>query len=266
MTENGIDGPVIGLSFDGTGYGTDGKIWGGEILLVENAHYSRLAHLKYSSMPGSDAAINEPWRMAVSYLYQAFGDEFLNFDLPFINKIGKKKIEIILQMTNKGINCPETSSMGRLFDGISALLGICNRATYEGQPAIMLEQWANGKNSQKNYQFDWQKKNGIYQISTATIIKDLVDELIQGKSPDEISYKFHLTLIELFTELCKKLKLETGLNRIVLSGGVFQNITLLTGLQNALKNESFLVYSHEKVPTNDGGISLGQAAIAEASK
>ena len=142
------------------------------------------------------------------------------------------------------------------------MLGSCKRATYEGNPAIMLEQWAMDNKSQKTYNFAWYKKNGIYKIATSSLIKDIVEDLIQNISPENISYKFHLTLIKLFTELCCVLKKETGLQRIVLSGGVFQNITLLTGLQNALKNENFFVYSNEKVPTNDGGISLGQAAIA----
>jgi len=266
MAEHGLDEPVIGLSFDGTGYGTDGKIWGGEVLLVDGVQFSRLAHLEYTPMPGGDAAIKEPWRMAVGYLYQAYGEDFLNMDLPLFQKIEKKKIELILRMIKKRFNSPETSSMGRLFDGVSALLGICDRATYEGQPAIMLEQWAIESKYQKIYPFDWNKENGIYKIAISPMIKELVYELIQGKSPEQISYKFHLTLIKLFTKLCLKLKRETGLNRIILSGGVFQNITLLIGLQKALKNESFFVYSHEKVPTNDGGISLGQAAIAEATK
>jgi hydrogenase maturation protein HypF len=266
MAEHMLDGPVIGLSFDGTGYGTDGKIWGGEILQVEGANFSRLAHLEYTQMPGGDAAIKEPWRMAVSYLYQTFGENFLNLQLPFLNTITQQKIELILQMIKKNFNCPETSSMGRLFDGVSAMLGICDHATFEGQPAIMLEQWAIENNSKNIYNFDWNKENGIYKIAISSIIKNLVDELIQRKSPEAISYNFHLTLVNLFTELCLKLKKDTGLNRIVLSGGVFQNITLLTELQNALKKERFFVYSHEKVPTNDGGISLGQAAIAEAIK
>jgi len=266
MAEHGLDCPVIGLSFDGTGYGTDGKIWGGEVLLVDGADFSRLAHLEYAPMPGGDTAIKEPWRMAVSYLYQAYGENFLTLDLLLFQKIEKMKIKFILQMIKKGFNSPETSSMGRLFDGVSALLGICDRATYEGQPAIMLEQCAIESKSQKTYNFDWNIENGVYKIMASVIIKNLVDELIQGKSPEQISYKFHLTLIKLFTQLCLKLKKETGLNKIVLSGGVFQNITLLTGLQNALKNERFFVYSHEKVPTNDGGISLGQAAIAQATK
>jgi len=276
MAEHGLDGPVIGLSFDGTGYGTDGKIWGGEVLLVDGADFSRLAHLEYTPMPGGDAAIKEPWRMAVSYLYQIYGADFFNLDLPFLrktehSKIELKKIELILQMIRIDFNSPKTSSMGRLFDAVSALLGICGTSTYEGQPAIMLEQWAAGcqsiKNkSQKTYNFDWRKENGIYKISTSAIIIDLVEELIQGKSSEQVSYSFHLTLIKLFTELCIKLENETGINSIVLSGGVFQNMILLTGLQNALKKNKFFVYSHTKVPTNDGGISLGQAAIAEASQ
>ena len=262
MTEQGIDGPVIGLSFDGTGYGTDGKIWGGEVLQVEGENFQRLAHLNYAPMPGGDAAIQEPWRMAVSYLYQVLGDEFLELNLPFVEQAGKKKVDIILQMITKGINCPETSSLGRLFDGVSALLGICNHATYEGQPAIMLEQYIEDKISNKKYLFEWSRKDDSNIIQIEPLLKGIVKDLLDGKSPGIISHKFHSTLIDLFLDICLAAKNETGLDRVVFSGGVFQNVILLTGLQNALKKENFVVYSHEKVPTNDGGISLGQAAVA----
>lgn len=263
MAEHGIDGPVIGLSFDGTGYGADGKIWGGEVLLVEAAHFTRLAHFAYTPMPGADAAIKETWRMAISYLYQAFGEEFWDLNLPLFQKFKKSKIKIIFDMIKKGINCPATSSLGRLFDGISAILGICYRSSYEGQAAISLEMLMNEKNAGNSYHYEWHKSKEVYLISASTIIREIVADYFRGESPNSISYKFHKTLIRLFRELCSKLRQDTGLDRVVLSGGVFQNATLLAGMQKALKDEGFFVFSHCKVPTNDGGIALGQAAVAE---
>ena len=265
MLEHGIEEPVIGLSFDGTGYGTDGKIWGGEVLLIDGAKFSRLAHLEYLLMPGGDVAIKEPWRMAVSYLYQAYQDALWNLKLPLLDQFEKNKIQFIIEMMKKGISCPETSSLGRLFDGISALLGICYRSTYEGQAAMMLEMEITDQHVEKFYNYEWMKDRESYLISPQPIIHGVVDDLMSGIGSNVISYKFHSTLINLFTDLCVQLKKETGIDRIVLSGGVFQNATLLSGMLKRLNQKKIQVFSHTKVPTNDGGISLGQAAIAAAA-
>jgi len=262
MAEHGIDGPVLGLAFDGTGYGTDGKIWGGEILLVEGACFSRLAHIDYVPLPGNDAAIKESWRMALSYLFHAYDEDLWQLDLPLFQQLEKSKIRIIIDQMKKKINCAETSSLGRLFDGISAILGICYRSTYEGQAAMMLEMVADENSSKCPYAFEWIKKNEIYLISPKPIIQGVVNDYLNGTAVEIISYKFHLTLIQLVRELCQRLYQDTGLDRIVFSGGVFQNALLLTGLQKALIEDKLHVFTHSKVPTNDGGISLGQAAIA----
>ncbi len=261
LTEHGLDGPVIGFAFDGAGYGTDGKTWGGEALLVNNHEFTRLAHLSYLPMPGGDAVIKEPWRMAISYLFQTFGEKLWDLKLPLLQTVEKKKIETIIQMIEKGVNCPETSSLGRLFDALSALLGVCLRVSYEGQAAIELEMIADGE-EKGSYSFEWKKGKDSYVISPLPVISGVVDDILKGSSPPVISQKFHLTLIRLFSELGGQLKKEVGLDRIVLSGGVFQNATFLTGLEEALDQQGFSVFSQSKVPTNDGGISLGQAAIA----
>ena len=263
MTEHGIDGPVIGLAFDGAGYGTDGRIWGGEALLAHAGGFTRPAHLEYVDMPGGAAAVKEPWRMAVSYLHHTFGDGLWDLDLPLFRNIEKGKIEIIQKMMKKGINCPETSSLGRLFDGIAAILGIRYQAAYEGQAAVELEM-AIKKAGKESYTYEWQEEKQSHLISLGPIIRGVVNDIRQGKGISFISHKFHLTLIRLFTDLCTQLGQENKVDRVVLSGGVFQNKTLLTGLEEALKKRGFCVFSHASVPTNDGGISLGQAAIAAA--
>ena len=262
MAENMLDGPVIGLSFDGTGYGSDGTIWGGEILIAEVEKFSRTAHFAYVPMPGSAAAIKEPWRMAVSYLYDAFGEEFWDLDLPIFKKIDHKKIKIIVEMISKQLNSPYTSSLGRLFDGIAAIAGIRNHVFFEGQAAMELEMLA-GKTANEIYDYKWESGE-IYQIKTEPIIRGIVDDMQTGLSPSEISGKFHWTLIYMFARLCGLIREDTGLSRVVLSGGVFQNSILLSGLIKALKEKNFQVFTHSKVPANDGGISLGQAMVAAA--
>ncbi|MBN1350434.1 carbamoyltransferase HypF [candidate division KSB1 bacterium] len=265
MAEYGIEDPVIGLAFDGTGYGTDGKIWGGEILLVDGVRFERLAHFSYTPMPGGDAAIREPWRMAMSCLFCVFGESCLDLKLPLLQQIETNRLGIILEMIRKGINCPETSSLGRLFDAVSAILGICTRSSYEGQAAIMLEMALNEAADDTPYQYSWEKKEDTYLISPSPIISAVVNDYLAGEAPAKISYRFHQTLIHLFRDLCAQLRQDTGLDRIVLSGGVFQNETLLTGLQQTLEKDGFSVFSQEAVPTNDGGIALGQAMVANAA-
>jgi hydrogenase maturation protein HypF len=264
MAEHGIEDPVIGLAFDGTGYGTDGRIWGGEVLLSRRDRFDRLAHLDYIPMPGGNAAIEEPWRMAVSYLSHTFGESFWELDLPLFDHIEERKIRFIREMMKKGVNCPKTSSLGRLFDGVSCLLGIRHRVSYEGQAAIELEMAAAADSDGPPFPFDYTKEEGIYRIDVSPIIRSVVGALHQGETAGYISLRFHRTLIRLFADLCSVLREDTGCNRVVLSGGVFQNALLLSGIRCALEEHGFDVYAHAKVPTNDGGISFGQAAVAVA--
>ena len=262
MAENMLEGQVIGLSFDGTGFGTDGCIWGGEVLIAEAGAFKRAAHLSYVPMPGSESAIKEPWRMAVSYLYDAFGDKLWDLDLPVLREIDKKNLKIIVDMISKRINSPYTSSLGRLFDGIAAIIGIRNRVSFEGQAAMELEMLA-GEETQATYDYEWLYE-GLYKIALKPIIQGVTKDVEHGVRPSEISAKFHLTLIHLFSELCDVLRDERDINRIVLSGGVFQNSILLAGLITSLEAKGFVVFSHKKVTANDGGISLGQAMVAAA--
>jgi len=262
MAEHKLEGDVIGLAFDGTGYGTDGAVWGSEILTVRANEFERIGHVAYVPMPGSAAAIKEPWRMAVSYLLGAFGDDYRNLNLPFLAGIEDQKLTVVGEMISKSINSPLTSSLGRLFDGVAAACGIRRRVNFEGQAAMELEMRAhNGVDGCYDYGWD---HDGVYRILTAPIIRGVVDDIVHGKPIGEISARFHRTLIELFAELCVIIGKERGLDRVVLSGGVFQNAILLTGLTAALEERKFTVYSHLQVPTNDGGIALGQAVVAAA--
>jgi len=263
MAENRIDGPVIGLAFDGTGYGSDGAIWGGEMLVADEQTFDRAAHFAYLPMPGSTAAIKQPWRMGLSYLHAAYGDGLVDLPLPFLRGIDGKRAAIILEMIKKRINAPLTSSLGRLFDGVAALAGLRNEVAFEGQAAMELEMMAA---STADYAYDCQWLSGVpVQIPTAPIIRAVVEDLLQGTAPALISARFHLSLVRLFTDLCDHLRRDTGLTRVVLSGGVFQNAILLVGLVRALEANKFKVYTHKQVPTNDGGLSLGQAIIAAAA-
>ncbi|MCK5436977.1 MAG: carbamoyltransferase HypF [Desulfobulbaceae bacterium] len=267
MAENRLDGPVIGLAFDGTGFGNDGKIWGGEILICEYSKFVRAGHISYVPMPGSAAAIKEPWRMAVSYLYDAFGRDFYHLDLPFLKGLDRNRVKIVIDMIDKGVNSPATSSLGRLFDGIAAIVGIRNKVGFEGQAAMELEMLIKGpeqlRRSAKTYDYEWIYRD-IHTIPPEPIVRGVVKDVEHSVDPVEISLKFHLTIIRLFSELCDTIRKEQGLCRVVLSGGVFQNSILLSGLKQELIEKKFKVFTHSMVPPNDGGISLGQAVVAAA--
>jgi len=263
MAENMIEGPVIGLSLDGTGYGEDGKIWGGEVLIAEKSRFTRAAHISYIPMPGSAAAIKEPWRMAASYLYDAFGEEMWGLDIPVFKEKSEDKIRFIIDMVSKKINSPETSSLGRLFDGISAIIGIRNKVCFEGQAAMELEMLSDD-NTEETYDYEWTEDDNLYKILTAPLIKGVVADLNNGVHQSVIGGKFHATVIRLYTELCKIIRKDTDIERVALSGGVFQNSILLSGMVKLLEKNGFKAYTHKLVPSNDGGISLGQAVVAGA--
>jgi hydrogenase maturation protein HypF len=263
MAEHKLDGEVIGLAFDGTGYGPDGTIWGGEVLVAAAKQFKRVAHLAYVPMPGSSAAIKEPWRMAISYLQDAFGESFWDLALPVLTRIDPPKLKIIVEMILKGVNSPQTSSLGRLFDGVAAIIGIRQQVNFEGQAAMELEMLA-ADVADSIYDFEWVSGDGI-KILPAPIIRGVVRDVQNGLSAAEISAKFHKTIVALFGEVCTAVRNESELNRVVLSGGCFQNSILLAGLIQKLESLNFQVFAHRQVPTNDGGISLGQAVAAAAA-
>jgi hydrogenase maturation protein HypF len=260
MAEHHLDGQVIGLAFDGTGLGPDGTIWGGELLSARLQDYTRLAHLACTPMPGGAAAIKEPWRMGLAYLEQTFGAALWDLDLPFLQSLDRPKALIVQQMIAQRINAPLTSSLGRLFDGVAAILGLRSTVRCEGQAAMELEMIADGE-AHGRYPWTW-LPGPLTQIPTAPVIAGVVEDIRQGMPAYIISRKFHDTLIGLWADLCVQTRAQTHLERVVLSGGCFQNRILLEGLTEALQAAGFEVYSHQLVPTNDGGISLGQAVVA----
>jgi hydrogenase maturation protein HypF len=266
MVDNRIEGAVIGVAFDGLGYGTDGNLWGGEFLVADLKNFQRRGHLKYIAMPGGTQAIKEPWRMAMSYLYQIYGEDFPELELNLIKMFDKRKVRTIAKMLSKRINSPLTSSVGRLFDAISALLDICSSVNYEGQAAIELEMAIKSvqavKSEEESYDYEIEKRGQIYIIDPIPIIKGVLKDLQREIPISVISEKFHNTIAGIIVEMCRRISQETNRKRVVLSGGVFQNMFLLRKTVTELHSEDFKVYTHHRVPTNDGGISLGQAAIA----
>ncbi len=216
MAEHQLDGEVIGLSFDGTGYGADGAIWGGEVLVAEARHFERAAHLAYVPMPGGTAAIKEPWRMAISYLYDAYGDNFRDLALPVLAQTDPQKRKIILEMMIKGVNSPPTSSLGRLFDGVAAITAIRRQVNFEGQAAMELEMLTVG-DGRSIYDIEEAAADPSV-ILPAPIIRGVVRDIQNGLSTAEIGAKFHRTIVALFAEVCTSVRKESELNRVVLSG------------------------------------------------
>ena len=264
MAENQIDGPVIGLAFDGTGLGTDGTIWGGEVLVVDYRTFTRTAHLAAVPMPGGEAAIREPWRMALSHLHSACGGAPDLTGLPLEGFADATAMRVVSQMIEKGINSPLTSSMGRLFDAVAAIIGLRGRVAFEGQAAMELETIADDAETGR-YAVTWQDADdGPIVIPGTPIIDAVARDCRSGISPAVISARFHNTLVDLFVAVCRELRTRTGITAVALSGGVFQNDRLLAGFADALAREGFEVLSHRQVPANDGGLSLGQAVVAAA--
>ena len=266
MAENKADGPVIGLAFDGTGLGTDGTIWGGEVLVADYQRFTRAAHLEAVPMPGSAAAIREPWRMALAHLMATVDDVSDIADLPISRFADDQEIQITRQMIEKSINCPLTSSLGRLFDAVAAMVGLRGQVAFEGQAAMELEAMADDKETAA-YDFAWDETgSGTIVIPCPLLIRAVIKDLRDGRSPATISARFHNTLVALFDALCRQLRDRTGIDQVALSGGVFQNDRLLSGLCKALEKSGFHVLTHRLVPANDGGISLGQAVVAAATQ
>ena len=261
MAENGVSGTLIGLAMDGTGYGTDGTMWGGEVLVADLGRFERAGHFQYAPMPGGEAAVKEPWRMALAYLYQAFGRDLLKLPIEFVRGLDHDKTNMILTMIDRSVNCPETSSCGRLFDGVAALVGLRDRVSYEGQAAVELEmEMADGD---EFYPVRIAGEETLI-IQHDPIIRGVASDLAAGVDRGTISRKFHNTLVRALAEVCTRLRQARRLDRVALSGGVFQNVFLLGTLEETLLDLGFEVYTHSRVPANDGGISLGQAVVANA--
>ena len=256
MAENNLDETVIGVSFDGTGYGTDGNIWGSEFIIADLKDFKRYTHFDYIELPGGDKAVEEPWRTAVSYLYKYLGKSFLDLDLPFLKKIDKNKITMVLAAIDKKINCPLTCGAGRLFDAVAAITGICTKSRFHAEAPMRLESIA-ATNIEECYDFEIAKT-----ISFRNLFKEMATDIKEGISESVISAKFHNTIIYVIFETAMKMRKETGIDKVALSGGTFQNKYISEGIKTLLINEKFKVFTQSRIPANDGGVALGQLAIA----
>jgi hydrogenase maturation protein HypF len=284
MADNGLESPVIGVAFDGTGMGADGNIWGGEFLVADYRNFRRVGHLEYMPLPGGAAAIKRPYRTAIGYILTLLGENALNHDLPVMKEADDIEIEIIKRQIERKINLPLTSSIGRLFDAISALLGIRGEIDYEGQAAVELEMAAlasYGKEpssviarsvsdeaisaNNESYPYRIVEDEGVKIVRLKDLFSAVIEDLHQGISKERISAKFHNTVARMINEMCHLIADETGITQVDLSGGVFQNRLLLVKAVSLLESSGFQVFTHRQVPCNDGGISLGQAVIANFS-
>ena len=259
------DEPVIGMAFDGIGYGDDAAIWGGEILIANYQYYQRFGHLEYFPLPGGDLAIKEPWRTGLALLHHVGipWDETLS-PIAYAQSLeeglpGVKPIDVLKNQLNTQINTPLTSSIGRLFDGVASLVGIRQTISYEGQAAIELESLAD-PNEDGTYPLDISPDQ---VINLAPLITGILDDIQRGEEIPSLSARFHNTLATLVLELAQRARQENSLNKVALSGGVWQNISLLNKSIRFLSREGFQVLTHHHVPPNDGGISLGQAVVGQ---
>ncbi|MCU1269400.1 MAG: (NiFe) hydrogenase maturation protein HypF [Acidobacteriaceae bacterium] len=259
MAENRIRDRVIGIAFDGTGYGTDSQIWGGEFLVAGFGNFERRAHFRYVPLPGGDAAVRQTWRPALSWLRASFGSE-LPIDLPIFQKVPPREIDFVSLMISRNINTILTSSCGRLFDAVASIIGLRHQVTFEGQAAIELEM-ACQPGIDDGYPFDIDS-NEPAQVDMRAAIRAIVRDVQNSQPAGVIASRFHNTIATVIAEMCQRIRASEKLNRVCLSGGTFQNMYLLQRSVARLRKLGFEVFLHYAVPPNDGGISLGQAAIA----
>ncbi|MFP4059855.1 MAG: carbamoyltransferase HypF [Bacteroidales bacterium] len=257
MAEHGHYEKVIGVCFDGTGLGDDGHIWGGEFLVADLSGYSREAHFEYIPVPGGDVATKQPWRTGLSYLYHTFGKDIFHVDMNLLQKIDPGKINLIIQAIEKNINSPLSSSAGRLFDGIAAITGLCLNSGFHAEAPMRLEAAIN-PGIRGEYPFDFQKN----VISFKSTTRAIMDDISRNEDIQNIATRFHNTIISVIFTVTKKIREIHGINTVVLSGGTFQNRYLLGKTEPLLEENGFRVLTHGTVPSNDGGIALGQLVIA----
>ncbi|MEO0185226.1 MAG: carbamoyltransferase HypF [candidate division WOR-3 bacterium] len=274
LGENKIFDKAIGIAFDGTGYGLDGNIWGSEFFIGDLKNQKRVAHLEYLPLPGGEESIKKPYRIAIAYLYKIFGKELISHPIRSTRRLKGlrlnshlKEIDTIIKMIDQNYNLAYTSSMGRLFDCVSALLGITQEITYEAEAAINLEYVAK-KGVKDYYHYEISKKltdttvrccdDEEFVIHIRPILEGILNDMKKGINKSIISAKFHNTVVQFSLDIAKKLRRIHGVNRVVLSGGVFQNRYLLNLMIRRLEHNNFRAYTHHRLPTNDGCISYGQ--------
>jgi hydrogenase maturation protein HypF len=259
LAENRIDAetPIIGVSFDGTGYGTDGAIWGGEIMVASHQSFERVAHLKYVPLPGGDAAVKRPYRMALAHL-QA---EAIAWDevLPCVLATPPEERGVLKRQIETGLNCVMTSSMGRLFDAVASLIGVCHLASYEAQAAIELEMTSSPQ-PDSGYAFEIVGSDPMI-IDPSPVLRSIVADLRSHVPAATLAARFHAGVADVIAAVCIQLRARGAPQTVGLTGGVFQNVLLLSLAKARLERAGFRVLTHRVVPPNDGGLSLGQALI-----
>ncbi|MGB2600692.1 MAG: hypothetical protein WBD00_02040 [Candidatus Omnitrophota bacterium] len=253
MQEHGLKGPVIGVSFDGTGFGTDSNMWGGEFLVVDKSGFKRAAHLKYWRMPGGDKVVLEPWRMVLSVMGKK--------GAALLKGVPGEDKELVLGMLSKGVNSPLTSSAGRLFDAAAALLGACKYASYEAEGPIKLEAMCR-QDVKDTYKFSIQKRDEVYEIDTEELFLEMASDIKQKKDKEVIATKFHNTMVDIIVKTVKKLSKLKEINDIALSGGVFQNKYLREKVIKKLDRAGFNVFINSSSPVTDLNIALGQYYVS----
>jgi hydrogenase maturation protein HypF len=262
MAEHGLTTKVIGVAFDGTGYGSDGNLWGGEFLIADTGGFDRVGQFKYVSLPGGEAAIKEPWKTAVSYIMDAAGDKALDCleRVGFVKKYDRETIEKLMIVARSRELSPLTSGAGRLFDAVSALLGICDRNTFEGEAAMALEAIAR-EGIDDEYHVEFTKENGYTVIDFSPVMLTIINDLVQGCAAGTIAAKFHNTVVAVIRAMVRSLSEQYGLREVALSGGTFQNLYILNRVIKVLSLDDMNVFLNQQVPCNDACISLGQAYI-----
>jgi hydrogenase maturation protein HypF len=263
MADNGITGPVIGAVFDGIGYGDDGRIWGAEFMVADLAGYRRAGQLRYVPLPGGDAASREPWRMGLSYLH-ALGMAPRELEREtFFRHLDSNAVDTVLRMLDRAYHVPLGSTMGRLFDAVSFLLGLCDRNTYEGEAAVRLQIAAEEAAGEPG-RYDWAvgDEEGYLMVDPLPLVRGILDDIAGGMPAGRIALGFHHAVADLVGMCCRRIRGAAGLKKVALTGGVFQNALLAEMTTDLLHREGFQPLVHRQVPPNDGGISLGQAVVA----
>jgi hydrogenase maturation protein HypF len=259
MAENGLDERVIGVAFDGTGFGTDGEIWGSEFLLCDYRGFERAAHFRYVPLVGGERAIRQPWRAAATHLIDAFGPAWQDLETPLWSAADDKTWRTFERLYY--LKAQRTSSCGRLFDAVSALTGCCQDNSYEGEAAMLLEATRDFRAPAERLPIGIDATTSPWTIDTRPLIRSMAERIAAGAPASVISGDFHETVAQTVSDVATRLRKDTKINTVCLSGGTFQNAFLLERATHLLAEAGFRVFSHSRVPTNDGGIALGQVAI-----
>ena len=236
-------------------------MWGGEFLIADLDGLERVGSFREVAMPGGEAAIREPWRMAAAFLQVAYGENMGELDLAFVRRLDRAAWRLLSRAAERGLNAPPTSSAGRLFDAVASLLGLRDRVDFEAQAAMELEALSESE-PDRIYPVGLPERDGRIIVETPDIVRGVVEDLLVGTRAEQIGSRFHASLADVIVRACCRVRERSGLERVALSGGVFQNVLLVRLAGDGLRRCGFRVYTHRQVPPNDGGLALGQAAIA----